>query len=159
MGCQCVIPTVTYFDITDFGINESKCASNFLKHLLMVTSLISLTRLTSRLLMFNAHVCAMKYTMPAAIECGVFSGMSWFFSIRDATNKHSWVSSAFMLSLLQYRSINKFGVVLQNVVLSEFVMSDSISLIMTSAFLHPRVALVMSSENILAISFAVRGQL
>ena len=133
--------------------------SNFLKHLLIVTSLISLTRFTSRLLMFRPHVCAIKYTMPAAMECGVFSGMSWRFSIRDATNRHTCVSSVFILSRLQYRSMNAFGVVLQNAVLSEFTMSHSSSFIMTSAFLHPRVALVISSENMVAISFAVLGQL
>lgn len=143
----------------DFGTKSPRCASNFLKHLLIVTSLISLTRLTSRLLIFKPHVCAIKYTIPAAMECGVFSGISCRLSIRAAINMQTWVSSAFMFRRLQYRSINALGVVLQNDVLSEFTMSHSNSLIITSAFLHPRVALVISSEKMVAISFAVRGQL
>ena len=93
------------------------------------------------------------------MECGVFSGINCRFSIRAATNIHTLVSSPFIFNLLQYRSINASGVVLQKAVLSALTMSHSSSFIITSAFLHPRVALVMSSENMVAISFAVRGQL
>ena len=47
----------------------------------MVTSLVSLTFLTSRLLIFNLQTCATKYTTPAAIDGGVFSGITSIFSI------------------------------------------------------------------------------
>ena len=45
----------------------------------MVTSLISLTYLHLVLIIFKLHICAIKYTIPAAIECGVFSGINYSF--------------------------------------------------------------------------------
>ena len=57
------------------GINCVLICSNFLKHLLIVTSLILLTLLTSCLLILRPQFATTKYIMPAATECGVFSGI------------------------------------------------------------------------------------
>lgn len=126
------------------GINSSFIFSSFLKHLLIVTSLISLTFLISRLLTFNRHICAMKYTTPAAIECGVFSGIKFCFSIFIAIKVHTLVNSWFTFNLLQYRSIKALGLVRPKLVFSLLSISFSKVLIMTCAFLHPFVALVTS---------------
>ena len=50
------------------------------------------------------------------------------------------------------------GFVLHKLVLSLFVISDSISFKIVVAFLQPFVALVLSNVNMVAISFAVLGQ-
>ena len=110
----------------------------------MVTSLISLTLLTSRFVIFSLQNCDMKYTTPAAIECGVFSGIMFIFSIFIEINWHTFVSSLFMFNLLQNRSINASGLVIPKLVLSEFIMSFSILFMMANAFLHPFVELVTS---------------
>ena len=126
------------------GINSLVFFSSFLKHLLIVTSDISLIFFTSFLLTFKLHICDIKYTTPAAIECGVFSGIKFSFSILIAIKWHNFVNSLLILRRLQYLSINASGFVLQNAVLSLLSISFSRSLMINWAFLHPCVALVTS---------------
>lgn len=47
--------------------------------------------------------------IPAAIECGVLSGIKFSLSTFDAMNLQSMVWSLLMFSLLQYRSMNALG--------------------------------------------------
>jgi len=43
----------------------------------------------------------MKYTIPAATECGMFSGIKLLCCIRMTTNLQTFVSSALTFNLLQ----------------------------------------------------------
>ena len=89
--------------------------------------------------------------MPAAIELGVFSGIKLFISTNFATNKHNFVSSLLILSLLQNRSIKEHGVVFVKRVVPSISFSSSISFNILIAFLHPFVALVSVSYTHLTL--------
>jgi hypothetical protein len=99
--------------------------------------------------------------MPAAMECGVLSVMMLFFSNLSEMNLDNMINSWLMLSLLQYRSMNELGVVDPKSMggwvppASEF---RSMFFMKLTAIEHPFVALGLSSLNISAISWEVRGQ-
>ena len=88
----------------------------------------------SFLFMLKWHIWHTKYTIPADIEWGVFSGIKFLFSTIVAINKQNLVNSSFMFNLLQYLSINDDGVVLLNTVLSVFIKSRSKSFVLITSF-------------------------
>ena len=80
----------------------------------MVTSLV-LSQLTFFLLILRLQFLVIKYIIPAATDCGVFSGISLSRSIFNATNLHSFVNSALIFKRLQNLSIKANGLFDENV--------------------------------------------
>ena len=124
----------------------------------MVTSLTPQMPLMSCFPIFNTQFCDMKYTMPAAIACGILSVIIFCCSIFFATNLDSIVNSVLKLSRLQYRSMKELGVVIPKSACCDGSMFRSILCRIFTAMEQPLVALVLSSLKISAISCAVRGQ-
>ena len=131
-------------EIKHDGTMQSLRISNFLKHLLMVTSLTPQIPLISVFDRFKSNNWQMKYTIPAAIEFGVLSGIKLSLSTFLAINSANIICCLLMLRRLQYLSMKSFGAVEHMTDCSSDPLLRSTLFNISSARLHPFVALVLS---------------